>query len=379
MNTAADKTPDNDEAIEATAAAWLVQRDEGFTPAQAAEFARWCSASPKHAAAVALLEETCDILGKLPELREKPETSRQLEELKELARPVAAHAARAGNAASYPTVSAKANVIRFPTALKIAIGLAACFAVAFATLWFRADRPAFAQSYATATGGYLRVVLPDDSVLELNDDTEAQVRFSNATRQIALTRGEAHFTVAKNSARPFIVDAKGVAVRAVGTAFNVRLDQAAVDVLVTEGRVQVTRDGTPLPASATADGASGTPSAEPSVLAAGQRVVISTEAGAALAPARFALVDADGLREALAWQNPLLVFNDTPLAEVAQQFNRRNRVQLVLADPALNQRPVGGNFRADNVETFVRLLEQTNEITVERPDAQRIILRKAAR
>ena len=55
--------------------------------------------------------------------------------------------------------------------------------------------------------------------------------------------GEAYFTVAKNPGRPFVVAAGGVGVRAVGTAFNVRLDSDAVEVLVTEGRVQVSRSG----------------------------------------------------------------------------------------------------------------------------------------
>src|SRR5206468_2056563 len=51
MSTVPDKTPANDETIEAMAASWLVQKDEGFSAGQAVEFARWCSASPKHAAA----------------------------------------------------------------------------------------------------------------------------------------------------------------------------------------------------------------------------------------------------------------------------------------------------------------------------------------
>ena len=77
-----------------------------------------------------------------------------------------------------------------------------------------------AAHYVTTVGGYERVMLADGSVLELNGDTEAEVRFTAAERRVRLARGEAHFTVAKNSARPFWVEANDVAVRAVGTAFN---------------------------------------------------------------------------------------------------------------------------------------------------------------
>jgi transmembrane sensor len=55
----------------------------------------------------------------------------------------------------------------------------------------------------------------------------------------AARSGEAHFFVEKDPQRPFVVNAAGIDVRAVGTAFNVRIDPAAVEVLVTEGRVRV--------------------------------------------------------------------------------------------------------------------------------------------
>jgi transmembrane sensor len=71
------------------------------------------------------------------------------------------------------------------------------------------------------------------------------------------------------------------------------------------------------------------------------------------------------------------VFADTPLAEVIAQFNRRNAVQLVLADPELATLSVAGSFRAENVEAFVRLLESSRDVRVERPETTRILLRRA--
>jgi transmembrane sensor len=56
---------------------------------------------------------------------------------------------------------------------------------------------------------------------------------------VVLERGEAHFQVAKNPARPFVVVARGVEIRAVGTAFSVGLESTRVEVLVTEGQVAV--------------------------------------------------------------------------------------------------------------------------------------------
>jgi transmembrane sensor len=71
------------------------------------------------------------------------------------------------------------------------------------------------------------------------------------------------------------------------------------------------------------------------------------------------------------------VFVDTPLAEAVVQFNRRNPVQLELADAELAALPIGGSFRAENVDAFVRLIAAGGDVTVERPTSTRIVLRKA--
>ena len=86
-----------------------------------------------------------------------------------------------------------------------------------------------------------RLTLEDGSVVELNHGGKLEIDFSSETRRVRLVRGEANFTVAKNPERPFVVNAGGVDVRAVGTVFNVRLAREAVEVVVSEGRVKLER------------------------------------------------------------------------------------------------------------------------------------------
>jgi transmembrane sensor len=88
-------------------------------------------------------------------------------------------------------------------------------------------------------------------------------------------------------------------------------------------------------------------------------------------------ISPDALRAALAWQGPRLVFLDTPLAEVFAQFNRRNPVQIELADPELGSLPVGGSFSSDNLEAFVRLLANDSDILIEYQGTNRIVIRRA--
>src|SRR5690606_5816750 len=97
-----------------------------------------------------------------------------------------------------------------------------------------------AGSYETAIGKSALVELPDSSKAILNTGTLIRTRYSDTRRYIVLERGEAHFTVAKDAGRPFIVHAGGKVIQAVRTAFNVKLQSDnQVALVVTEGRVAI--------------------------------------------------------------------------------------------------------------------------------------------
>ena len=68
------------------------------------------------------------------------------------------------------------------------------------------------------------------------------------------------------------------------------------------------------------------------------------------------------------------MFDRTPLEDALTAFNSFNQCQVVLGDTALRSRRLGGTFRADNVDTFVRLLEAGFDITVERRSDREIAL-----
>ena len=345
--------PSDDESIAATAAAWLAQRDDTILPSEAADFARWRDADPSHAAAVDRLERAWTTLQPLRDFR--PAALR--------------HPDRDLLAAPIPGRSPAAFPVRAFAFAAAALMLA---------LGFWALRPASATGprYATNAGSYERVMLADGSVLELNGDSAAEVTYTAAERLVRLNRGEAHFTVAKNPARPFRVEALGIAVRAVGTAFNVRLGTSEVEVLVTEGKVAISPAETLSvarpPSLARAEIP---PNPGPTLLIANERAVVATT-GPVSRP-RVERIAPEAVRTALIWQGPSLAFAATPLAEVAAQFNRRNLIQIVLADPALATLPIGGSFRPENIEAFVQLLESGNEIVVDRSDAARLVLSSA--
>lgn len=351
MSARPSSRPSAAEAIEATAAAWLAQRDDGLTPVEAAEFAAWRSADVRHEQAVLRLERTWTALQQLRDYR--PEATR--------------HPDR--------------DLLRQPgrSWRGLLVGGLAASLVAAAGLWWSGSGSSAdltPAAYATTTDGYERVPLQDGSILELNGSTEVGVAFTSQERRVVLKRGEAHFTVAKDSARPFVVEAGGVVVRAVGTAFNVRLGASDLEVLVTHGKVEVGS------LEVGAEAAGELPAAAPKLLAASERVLISDLRPEARTPPALATlvverIEPEVMREALAWQEARLVFVDTPLREVVARFNRSNAVQIELGAPQLGSLPIGGRFRADNVDAFVRLIASSGDIVVERPEPNRVVLQPA--
>lgn len=253
------------------------------------------------------------------------------------------------------------------------VAAASVLVVLLGLMWRPAREEAYTAPVAASTliSAPSRQVLPDGSVVELKDDAAIAVNFTAALRQITLRRGVAHFDVVKDEKKPFVVQVGGIEVRAVGTAFSVNfVDETSAEVLVIEGRVAVEKP---------AESADGSRAAATETLAfvdAGKRVVVGF-ASAAIGRVQAESMAAAEMAERLAWRVPRLEFSGTPLSEAIVMFNRYNRVQFALAEPALRDLKVSGFLRADKTETFIRLLETDFNLTAERRDADEIVLRRA--
>jgi hypothetical protein len=104
------------------------------------------------------------------------------------------------------------------------------------------------------------------------------------------------------------------------------------------------------------------------VLAAGRQVVISTAIHDA-APNRTEQVAQNAIDAALAWRSKHVEFSGTPLSEAIALFNRQNKIQLTLGNPAHGRLRVSGMFWLDDPEGFARLLEASFSIKAQRASA----------
>lgn len=302
------------------AALWALRHDRGLNATEQDEFSQWLAADPRHGAAWAEHRWGWDELDRLAGLQTSV------------------------HAVPDPDLLAP----RGRRVLRFVLPVLAAAAMLTLGLFVWTSRPAapVAPETPTVTRSLALIeqrALSDGSTIDLNRGAVVTEHFSAGERRVRLVRGEAHFTVAKDAARPFFVEAGGVTVRAVGTAFNVRLDPASVEVLVTEGRVSVAspsdRDAEPVIP----------------LLGANERTMVSL-APSAPAP-QVTVVPPAEIEARLAWQPRLLDFTDTPLVEIVAEFNRRNPVRLVLLDETLRAIRLSATFRSDNVEGFVRLME----------------------
>jgi transmembrane sensor len=328
--------------IEDIAAAWLARRESGLSADEQAEFSRWLLADPEHAASAERLAATWARL-RQPQFNGQAVMVERLVEAR----------VRTGRS----RLARKIWVVAWGGLAAAALGLA---------LLPMGRGPAVASAVPVAIETRPdRRTLADGSVVEFNAGAVIEVDFSPLRRDVRLVRGEAHFAVRKDSARPFVVTAGGVAVRAVGTAFSVRVAPQEIGVLVTEGQVAVERV-----AAAEAAARSG-----PTLVSAGRRLAVALDSARAVPIEPTAVARAE-IEAELAWRNPRVEFTAMPLAEAVALFNGRNRLQLALADPALAGIPISGLFPSDDPETFSRLVIASAGLQATRAADGTIVLRR---
>lgn len=292
------------------AADWVLRQDEGsLAPEQAALFEAWLAADPQNRraweAARRLMGEAGRAISAEPKLRDHDYRPRK----------------------TGPIIGALA-------ALALGGGL---------FLWFdgpmrlRADRIA-------GTGEMPTIVLEDGSLLQMNASSAVAYDFGDGRRVVRLLRGQAYFEVAPDPDRPFIVEAGGAQVTALGTAFDVRLNGDGAEVTVTEHAVRLEIAGQP-------DLARQIPE--------GERAIWDQ------ADHRVELAPADGAT-ALAWRRGQLVMDNAPLSYVVEEMNRHFAGHIILSGRALAGRRVSGTMTVADVDAALGFLEHAFGVTVTR-------------
>lgn len=242
------------------------------------------------------------------------------------------------------------------TGRRVAALAAGIAALALAGAWM-AQREEATTLHAGAAQ-YREFTLEDGSRVRLSPATDLSVDIARTRRSLVLHRGEAEFHVAKDAARPFVVQAALARVEAIGTVFTVSRAASAVTVSVTEGQVHVLPMVEP--------GESG--DAMPLALGSNERVRLSVGGEVTEIEQR------GGAVTSLPARSLELVFEQATVREVVERFNRRNAVQVIITDEALAQRRVTGFFDSDDPDSFVDFLALVAGARVTRSDSGQILV-----
>ena len=193
----------------------------------------------------------------------------------------------------------------------------------------------YRAEFATALGERKHVALPDGSVIDLNSRSRLQVRFEQDRRLIELSEGEAMFSVAHETSRPFVVETGNGKVTVTGTRFDVRRDVTQTRVAVEQGTVKVQgRD-------------------------ARDDQFISLTAGLGThvdAKGQVAAAYAVNPAQLTAWRGGKLVFNDVPLGEVVREVSRYREHPLRVAPGKTAALRLSSSFSTDDTDALLRAL-----------------------
>lgn len=326
--------------MEEQAAGWIWRLDRGLTSEEQDVFFDWIAADPRNAEALTRHRRNWKRLDRLAAWR--PE-----------------HGQRPN-----PDLLAPARrrtwgrrVIWLPLAVAAAI-------VTAVAVWDQiASRLPDESQEVVALRPENRQILADGSHVKLKGAAVVTVLYSETERRVRLERGEGYFMVNQDPQRPFVVEAQGLEVRAVGTAFNVSLGHETVSVLVTQGSVRVR----------TPDQPDVQPTLAATLLEASQQADIALDVQAPKPEVKT--VSREEIQHVLAWQHAMMTFDQRPLSAIVAELNLLNRRQLILGDDTVAAMRFSGTIRSDNVEGFVRLLEAGFGVRGEKTGTAAIVLR----
>ncbi len=215
---------------------------------------------------------------------------------------------------------------------------------------------AFAWIYATQMAGTqvvmagaepVEILLEDGTQVLLNRDSKIRYskKIKEESREVRLV-GEAWFDVARDSTRPFIIDAGPAMVEVLGTSFNVNAykENSSVEITVESGVVAVT-------AKEDQD--------ELIVLKAGNSGTYTNNS-------RELLLIPVSDPNTLSWRTRNLYFEDTSLGEAAALIGKVYNVKLVIPNPEIASCPITVSFSDQSLEAVLNVLEATLDLEITR-------------
>ena len=193
-------------------------------------------------------------------------------------------------------------------------------------------------------GGEYVLILGDGSTVYLNAESQLTypARFSGNERKVHLI-GEAYFKVAKDSAKPFIVETEPLQIRVLGTEFGVRAysDEECIKTTLKEGKVSVAAKKE-------------------------QRVLMPDMQAVFNKSDEYLEVKKVDVNLFIGWKEGRLIFDNCPLEQVLKDLSRWYAFDVVFDREELRTLPFSLNIKKHKIfEEVLVLLENTGSVHFE--------------
>jgi transmembrane sensor len=216
---------------------------------------------------------------------------------------------------------------------------------------------------STKNGSKTNIMLPDGTQVWLNAGSKLTYGkdFGTELREVTLS-GEAFFDVVKDTAHPFVIHARNIDIRVLGTAFNVKSypEDKTTETSLIRGRVEINIHNRP---------------AEKIILQPNEKLIVAAEPDSIKSSPKPALVSAtppprvvlsdvqydeqESVIVETSWMDNKLIFRDESFADLAVRLERWYGVEFVFTDPKLAALRFTGTFKGESLQVALRALKIT--------------------
>jgi len=199
----------------------------------------------------------------------------------------------------------------------------------------------------TKPGQKLLIKLPDGTSVYMNSESSISYpeQFANAAREIKFS-GEAYFSVAEDSLRPFLIKSENIITKVLGTSFNLNAypEEELFSVALITGKVKVL---------------SGDNNENLNVELFPSQKILVNKSSLALKTSSFDIISEIG------WKDGILVFNNSSYQEVFEKIARWYGVNVELKNKPNKQWQLKGKFHDNSLNQLMENLEYTHKLKFE--------------
>lgn len=220
------------------------------------------------------------------------------------------------------------------------------FILFFVFNYYETSQMQYENIYVANDEKKLNILLPDDSLVDLDIKTKIDVSYYGNKRLVNLSSGKAVFSVTKDKNRPFIIKNKKINVEVLGTKFEVINLNKIHTISVLEGVVRVSYNYSNKAKNLI-------------ILKQGDSFSLQ-EDGKVLGSKKI------NIQNIAKWKENLLQFENISLKEALDEFARYNNLNIVFDDYEISQIKISGIFNIKKVNSFLDSLPEIYPLKIKK-------------